>query len=307
VDFIIVLPTACAEFGEVHMIGPNAHAANGSVIYETGMTRTAAMVTGGAWSWQNVAFLMESFNHYTATRLNYLKDDFELFKVGDGNNWNEINHNYRPHYLVSSGNGQVGSEHYPVAGIHDYGFGDNDFDWLADTKSWAVSGQWVRQGDGHVIADTGVDQLMLLSDAAINPQINPNPSNDQLKQQEGALFHTSDFDATFSVRLSLPQSDSHAGLMFRVNDFDIAANSVDGYYLALDTESDEVRLVRQNPTASDVIAQAAIVLNEDEEYDVRVSAMGDIITASINGRQIIEAQDSTYLYGAFGCQRRRNR
>lgn len=334
VDFIVVMPTGCANFGEVHMIGPNAHYANGSAIVDMNMTRTATMVTAGTLSWQNVAFLMESFNHYTATRLNHLKaglgdgaawpetrevtlydvsmlrtrqqvvkqvDDFELFKVGDGNNWNEINHNWQPHFLVSPGHGQIGSEHYPVAGIMDYGFGDNRYNTDFIHRTWAVSGQWqLNDVNGHVIADAGSERLLMVSDAAIDPVSNPYPSSDDLKRQEGALLHSSDFDAEFSLRLDNPQTGSHAGILFRVNDFDIMAGSASGYYLALDTEADKVRLIRQTPAASDVIAEAAVVLNSGTSYNIGIAAMGDTITASIDSRKVIEVEDSTWGYGVFG-------
>lgn len=101
-----------------------------------------------------------------------------------------------------------------------------------------------------------------------------------------------DYSVESGLELSLHQS---AGLVVR-------SNGHHRYYAAKFTAGNQIVLVCKKDQKETVLAAVPFEYEQDKLYRMKLSAIGNVFTVSVNGQNLIEVRDEneTYSYGAAG-------
>lgn len=102
----------------------------------------------------------------------------------------------------------------------------------------------------------------------------------------------SDFTYTASVRVS--SGTPAAALVFRMN------GTADFYCATVDVGARIIKLWKRVASSVTVVKTVSLELEWDKEYKLSVSAVGDNIKISVDGREVMSVSDSSHKRGALG-------
>lgn len=110
----------------------------------------------------------------------------------------------------------------------------------------------------------------------------------------------SDFVMEASVTLKQGTGNGNAGLIFRATKLGEGADNYYGYYVGLDANGYVVLGRASNNWAE--LANAKLDTPAYETHKVRIEAIGDRITVSVDDKPKIDVKDSTHKAGAYGVR-----
>ena len=193
--------------------------------------------------------------------------------------------------LVPFGAGMLRVTSFPVIGkpaasptVFEDDFADGDF------KNWVVygGGWFVRDGVFHSASNANSASSGLAGVKAIATD---------------AVFKNFNYQATVSINDS-----GDAGLIFRVTDAAIGADSYQGYYAGISAERNQVILGKADQTWVH-FKTVAMEIDATRPHDIRVVAKGLMIRVFVDDMATpkIEWEDTSYREGAIGVRRYTNR
>lgn len=108
------------------------------------------------------------------------------------------------------------------------------------------------------------------------------------------------FEAT--TRLSMKQPQGQAGILFRVQQPAVGYNAQRGYFAGIMPSEARVVLAATDGFNWRQIASGKLAAPLASETELTVNAQGSEIEVSVDGKAIVQANDSTYLSGSAGLR-----
>jgi GH43 family beta-xylosidase len=129
-----------------------------------------------------------------------------------------------------------------------------------------------------------------------------HPVNAHRTGEKLILDHLQYADFAAEVTVSPINGGRDAGMLFRVSEPALGYDAQKGYFAGILTAADRVVLGKTDGRRWREIGRAHHPLVDGEEYRLRVTASGDRLAVSINGKTALEARDDSYRAGKIGLR-----
>lgn len=118
----------------------------------------------------------------------------------------------------------------------------------------------------------------------------------------GLMSHESilRYDAEMETKIRVADNGGRAGLLFRSNMVRPGNEALKAYGVTLDPRRDVVELLNVNSTNASVLASSKVDLEANTDYILKVVTKGENIKAYLDDELVLDANDSTYMFGTFG-------
>ncbi|WP_353567356.1 family 43 glycosylhydrolase [Haloferula sargassicola] len=157
--------------------------------------------------------------------------------------------------------------------------------------------------DQNDFAYYGHQQFYAVRDDGAHLGVVPKEPVNGYRSGEKLVLRGGDFtDLAASVDIHFIEGDRDAGLLFRVTDPTVGFDAQKGYFAGILPGQEAVILGKTDGNAWTELARESVRLGTQREALLAVSARGEKITVSVNGKTLIETEDDTWSHGTLGLR-----
>jgi len=176
-----------------------------------------------------------------------------------------------------------GEKHPEVSGAQDYKFSTE-----ADLADWSYYGH---------------HQMMAAHDGALHlGDVPKDPANGYRSGEKVVVNEGNWSDFTVTAQMKALESKGQMGVLFRVQYPAVGADAQRGYYAGVDIGESRAVLGYTDGAEWHELASAPVSVAVNSSVELAVSAKGDRIEASLDGKPLVQATDSNFAAGSVGVR-----
>lgn len=149
----------------------------------------------------------------------------------------------------------------------------------------------------------GHHQMGAVRDGAVVLGVQPKDPINTYRSGEKVVFNNGDWrNLKIAASIRILSGDRDAGILFRVQRPSVGYDAQEGYFAGIVPKSGRVILGATDGLHWRLIAEAEAAVSVDKEHCLEVLARGDMITISLDGKQVLKAEDDAFAHGSVGLR-----
>lgn len=149
----------------------------------------------------------------------------------------------------------------------------------------------------------GHHQMWEVREGVLHLGVQPKPTINGYRSGEKVILNDADWaNVCVAATIRIEEGDRDAGILFRVQRPAVGYDAQEGYFAGIIPGSDRVVLGATDGVGWRHIADADANIELDRDYRLLVTARGEEIVVTLDGKRVIQATDDAYRRGTVGLR-----